>query len=511
MLLSVLFLEPKDRLPDEQATEPDFFVDLNLDQIVAAVTKGKEEYNLTPFFYMPLHDADAVLYRQETMHDLDNEPVKKVVTDFAEHMRRVRELLAHTEEKLYHARQRERWFLDAAETYEDAVAQLTHDLPPKQIHSRGFKGLKKYLDTLVESKQFKHLVEQTKQIRKELDAISYEVLIEGLRVEVRKYKNEPDYGTEIQHLFRRFSQESDHHYVYGFRDGTEMNHVEEKILDLVADLFSDTFAKLTAFRSEHTHFQDATVVRFDREIQFYIAYQAYIEKLETKKLRFCYPATSSISKVVDARESFDLALAAKLTERRDAPVTNDFALKGKERIIVVSGPNQGGKTTFARMFGQLHYLASLGLPVPGSSAHLYLPDRIYTHFEREEKMANLRGKLEDDLERMHVIFETATPHSLVLINEIFTSTTLYDAISLSKKIADTIMDLDILCVWISFIDELSTLSDKTISMVSTVVPNRPAKRTFKISRRPADGLAYAISIAEKHHLTYNRIKQRIER
>lgn len=506
---SILRPRPGAQGPPATVAAPAYFRDLNLDQIVDAITAGYESYDLKPFYYGSLPDVDSALYRQEVFRDLENAHTCEAVKRFAARMRDVRSELVAVRE-IRHPYQQQAWFLDAVEIYSTAVLGFADALATAPLAARGLLGFRDYLRRYADGDALTSLLAETKAIQAALAEIRYSLLIKEGSVKVSRYRSAPDFSAEITATFARFKEGADREYRADTSSDRHMNHVKEGILDRVAMLYPDTFAALGEYCTRNADFMDDVIVRFDREVQFYLAYLHHIEPLKSAGLAFCYPRLTVQSKRVHSVDSFDLALATALVRQRKPVVCNDFHLGSGERILVVTGPNQGGKTTFARAFGQLHHLASIGCPVPGSDAHLSLFDNIFSHFEREERVGSLRSKLEDDLIRIHHIVIAANAGSIVILNEIFTSTTLGDSIFLSTRIMERLLDLGVLGVWVTFVDELASFGTQCVSMVGSVVAENPAERTYKIRRQPADGLAYALAIAEKHGLTRERLRERLE-
>jgi DNA mismatch repair protein MutS len=506
---SILFRYPADAAEVEGCAAPAFFADLNLDQVVEAATKGLQEYDLRPFFHAPLRTVADIEYRQQVVRELDGTPLAKQVGAFARNMQAVRgwRNLAGKIRHLWPARG---WVLDAAGLYCRTVRKLLAELEGTELNAAGLRDFRDYLTRYAASNSFTVLEADAERVREAMSAVRYAMTISGLKVRIRRYEAEEDYSEQVVADFDKFRQGGVKDYRVEYRDTVTVGHIEAQILEKVAKLFPEPFAALERFCADHPTFVDPAVAAFDRQSQFILAWLDYLRPLRNAGLELCYPHVSTEAKNVEVRAGFDIALAYKLVvaEHASSPVVcNDIRLVDGARLLVVTGPNQGGKTTFARSVAQICHLARLGLPVPGTSATVFVCDEIFTHFERGENLGDLRGKLHDDLVRVRDILTAATGDSLIVLNEIFTSTTVADASELSTAILRSIAGSDALVVCVTFLDELASLNGATVSAVAGVDPEDPTRRTFSIEYRPADGRAYAAALAAKHGLTYTRLKK----
>ena len=160
----------------EASEPPTYFADLNLDQIIASITAGKQEYNLAPIFYEPLKSSEAIEYRQGVMRDLESDAHYDAVTRFANTMRSVREHLGQAG-KLHYKFQKEAWLLDAVELYCHGVESLLSDFREATPSSLGLVDFFTFLDGYVASLAFQQLLNQIATLKAKLSSIRYTLLI----------------------------------------------------------------------------------------------------------------------------------------------------------------------------------------------------------------------------------------------------------------------------------------------------------------------------------------------
>lgn len=504
---SILWRSPQEE-PVQPPVEPAYFHDAGLDQIVAAAVQGREESGLEAIYRTVLSDVESVRWRQAIVRDLQREPLRRAVQHFNEGMRHMRKHRDHAR-KVHNDHERRRWQLEATLVADAAAAALQTELRDAAPQSAGLQAILSYVEHMLTSPAWNERAQKAQTLAHDLATVHYTIHIDGLQVTVRAYDDEVDYAAQIAQTFERFRRGAAFDDLTQEPEQETLNRVEGEILDRVARLFPEVFGRLQAFCEQYPEPADLTLVRFDHEVQFYLGYLDFITPMQRRGLAVELPEVSAENRTAQALATFDLALAHRLICDQQSVVSNDLQLASHEHLLVISGPNHGGKTTMARTIAQLHHLAALGLPVAGCKARLPLVDRLFTHFERKEDVRNLRGKLQDDLVRIKQIVQAVTPSSLVVFNETFSSTTTDDAVLLARRIVSSLVERGARVVFVTFLTELSRFDEHTVSMVSTVDVHDPTVRTFRVVRRAADGRSYAMALAEKYRVIEKQLLERI--
>jgi DNA mismatch repair protein MutS len=132
------------------------------------------------------------------------------------------------------------------------------------------------------------------------------MLIRGRRVTVGPYEGEADYSREVEQTFAKFREGAVKDFLTAFRDFRDANHVQAQVLERMAKLHPGIFGRLEACYVAHQNFVNPTIKNFDREVQFYLAYFEFVQKLKDAGLPLCYPEVADTSKEVRAQGAYDI-------------------------------------------------------------------------------------------------------------------------------------------------------------------------------------------------------------
>ncbi|MCB0910342.1 MAG: hypothetical protein KDB60_01840 [Propionibacteriaceae bacterium] len=287
-----------------------------------------------------------------------------------------------------------------------------------------------------------------------------------------------------------------------------LNHVEAQAIGLVASLRPEVFEATGRFARAHADFLPADLARLAEELRFFLGFLAITDRLGG--VEWCLPRlVHGGSGPVALHGVVDLALALKPRDEAPEPVPNDLALGGDERMVFITGPNQGGKATLARAIGQLAYLTSLGLPVPARSASLPLPHPVLTHFPQPDDPEHQRGGLAEEMVRLRDVVDACGPAALVVLNELFSATSVEDALELSAVVLPRLAASGCRVVWVTFLEALVTGVDGAVSLVGQVAPDDPTRPTFRFRPQPPDGRSHADALAARHGLSAEDLARRL--
>ena len=167
------------------------------------------------------------------------------------------------------------------------------------------------------------------------------------------------------------------------------------------------------------------------ELGFYVGCLNLRDRLTNKGEPTCFPEPLVSGKpMLSARGLYDPCLSLRVEQR---VVGNDVTADDR-LLVMITGANQGGKSTFLRAIGLAQLMMQCGMFVPAQSFRANLCDGLFTHFKGEEDAGMKSGKLDEELSRMSSIVDNLSPDSIVLLNESFGSTNEREGSEIARQI-----------------------------------------------------------------------------
>jgi MutS domain V len=194
------------------------------------------------------------------------------------------------------------------------------------------------------------------------------------------------------------------------------------------------------------------------ELGFYLGCLNLRDRLTARGQPVCLPAPVGPAPVtagqarLSARGLYDVSLALSLEE--GTAVGNDVAADGKQ-LVMITGANQGGKSTFLRSAGLAQLMMQAGMFVPAESFTASVSTGVFTHFKREEDTTMEMGKLDEELARMSTIADQISPGGLLLCNESFASTNEREGSEIARQVIRALTEAGIRIFFVTHLYDLA--------------------------------------------------------
>lgn len=466
------------------------FQDFNLDVCISGINSLAKGYDLLPMYMNMPGEPATIRYRRMVTKDLQNEDLRSA---FAQYAVLIEKAKKQEKQSVYnnHRPQEEKWHADALYTYAEAVEGLRDVLKEQLALSEELQSLLAYLEGYLSAGEYGEWRAMVNEVCRKFSEEAVVFSIQKNKVILEE--QEEDYEEFGKRMIRAFRVEIKENH--SKRETRTLSHMERALAERVVK--QSGLAKQMDLLMKVS--MDEILLQLATDVQYYLAFFKFVDEMRDKGYTFCLPQEGQTMSI---RGGYDAALAVK----SEKPViSNDFHMGEKERFFVITGANGGGKTTFARMIGQILYFCRMGLLVPCKEAVIPLFTDVLSHFSNEETEASGRGKLVEELVRLQPMMKAQNENCFVILNELFTTAATLDAGIMGQKVLNHFMEMNCRGIYVTHIQSLAEERDGIVSMVAELEEDHHT-RSFKIVRKSAREGEYEDSLITKYHMTYDQMK-----
>ena len=233
------------------------------------------------------------------------------------------------------------------------------------------------------------------------------------------------------------------------------------------------------------------------EVAFYIGCTNLRDRLAQRGSPICWPS------VLDAGQRahvftglYDICLALSLEQG----VVGNEADTGKKQLIIITGANRGGKSTFLRSIGLAQLMMQCGMFVPAQAFCANVCESLFTHFKREEDVAMKSGKLDEELARMSDIVSHLRPNAMVLFNESFAATNEREGSEIARQIVRALLESRIKLFFVTHLYEFAHSFYETraeLALFLRAERGLDGSRSFKLIEGEPEQTSYGRDLYQK--------------
>ncbi len=399
-----------------------------------------------------------------------------------------------------------------------------------KLKSEGIKAVLMEIENRYKSDSFKKLINEIYELKAAINSgiksvtfgVNFDNLLRPSEIMLLSVDKQPiKPKTVFEKLLKKGSSPEPLSEVYArkCKDGT-VDTVNEKLFSELDKLGGDYVKRFnTAINlcyEESTEF----LVKLAPQIDFYVGAKKLHDRVAELGLPYCRPEIlpKSERKFI-CRNMHDPVLSNKLVTSlvRDyvkIPVhTNDCTMDDSVRIFIITGTNNGGKTTYIRAAAVNQILAQAGLNVFAKEAQISPCDKIFVHYPKEEKVGIDTSRFTEECKALKETVSTATEYSLILMNESLSSTNPYDSLIIGEELLKIFADIGSRLMFTTHVLEMTKLPEKLNcdSLKSRLVSltagcDETGRPNYKIKEGIPDFSRNAKYIFKKYGISYEVYK-----